>query len=84
MLVAIYQKSCENMDELKDGSVDLVVTSPPYWNSIDYDQHTKDPEKWYRTRKGTPYDEYLDWLTKCFLPRAFLEGYRESASRIAR
>jgi site-specific DNA-methyltransferase (adenine-specific) len=46
--------------------VDLVVTSPPYWNSIDYDQHTTDPQAWYRTRKGSPYDEYLDWLSHCF------------------
>lgn len=65
-MVAIYHKSCERMEELADGSVDLVVTSPPYWNSVDYDQHTKDPEAWYRTRKGTSYDEYLDWLTHCF------------------
>jgi site-specific DNA-methyltransferase (adenine-specific) len=64
--VAIYQKSCERMDELADCCVDLVVTSPPYWNSIDYDQHTTDPQAWYRTRKGGPYDEYLDWLTRCF------------------
>ena len=28
--VAIYQKDCRDMSELPDGSVDLVVTDPPY------------------------------------------------------
>lgn len=62
----LFLKSCEKMDELPDGSVDLVVTSPPYWNAIDYEQHVADPEKWYRTRRGGPYEEYLDWLRACF------------------
>jgi len=64
--VQIYCRSCERMDEVPDGSVALVVTSPPYWNSIDYDQHTADPEAWYRTRNGGPYEEYLEWLERCF------------------
>ncbi|HOV33690.1 MAG TPA: site-specific DNA-methyltransferase [Candidatus Hydrogenedens sp.] len=38
----IFLKSCENMEELKEGEVDLIVTSPPYWNAIDYDQHVED------------------------------------------
>lgn len=62
----LFHKSCEHMDEIPDGSVDLVVTSPPYWNAIDYEQHVADPEAWYRTRKETPYEEYLDWLKVCF------------------
>lgn len=62
----LFHKSCERMDEVPDGSVNLVVTSPPYWNAIDYEQHVADPEAWYRTRKGEPYEEYLDWLRLCF------------------
>lgn len=58
-------KSCEHM-EVPDESIDLVVTSPPYWNAIDYEQHVEDPTAWYRTRKGGPYEEYLDWLERCF------------------
>lgn len=61
-----YCKSCEDMSELPDSSIDLVVTSPPYWNAIDYDQHVEDPAAWYRTRRGEPYDDYLDWLARCF------------------
>jgi site-specific DNA-methyltransferase (adenine-specific) len=64
----IYHKSSEAMDELQDGTVALTVTSPPYWNAIDYDRHSGDGgEKWYRSRtygEGyAEYDEYLNWLT---------------------
>jgi len=62
----IYAASCEKMKQLKDDQVDLVVTSPPYWNAIDYEQHVQDPDRWYRTRRGSDYAEYLDWLTACF------------------
>jgi len=27
------------MDELPGGEVDLIITSPPYQNAIDYDAH---------------------------------------------
>jgi len=54
------------MDEIPDESIALVVTSPPYWNAIDYEQHVTDPTEWYRTRKGKPYEEYLGWLRTCF------------------
>lgn len=62
----IFLKSCERMDELADGTISLVVTSPPYWNAIDYDQHVDDASQWFRTRRGEPYAEYLDWLMRCF------------------
>ncbi len=54
------------MDELCDGSVSLTVTSPPYWNAIDYDRHAENPDQDYRTRKYSigyqDYIDYLDWL----------------------
>ncbi|MCS6861948.1 MAG: site-specific DNA-methyltransferase [Abditibacteriales bacterium] len=62
----IFCKSCERMDEIPDASIALVVTSPPYWNAIDYEQHVADPTAWYRTRRGGPYEEYLHWLRVCF------------------
>lgn len=66
----IYHGSCEDLSALKDGSVTLTVTSPPYWNAIDYDIHEKDPTQWYRTRKYSEgyqeYDEYLDWAERIF------------------
>jgi DNA modification methylase len=64
----IFCKSCENMDELPGGSVDLTVTSPPYWNAIDYDRHVEDASQNYRTRSYSVgyqgYSDYLVWLKK--------------------
>jgi len=51
---AIFRHSCERMPELDDGAVSLTVTSPPYWNAIDYDIHAEDRTRWYRTRKHGP------------------------------
>ncbi len=40
MFNQIYNKDCiEGMKDLPDSSVDLIVTSPPYNLSIEYDQH---------------------------------------------
>ena len=67
----IYQTSSEDLSALEDDSVTLTVTSPPYWNAIDYDLHAKDGDAtWYRTRQYAEgfkgYEEYLDWLTGIF------------------
>jgi len=56
------------MPELNDDSVTLTVTSPPYWNAIDYDIHASDKRQHYRTRAYangySDYAEYLDWLER--------------------
>ncbi|MBM4422950.1 MAG: site-specific DNA-methyltransferase [Chloroflexi bacterium] len=66
----IYHHSCENMREVKNDSVALTVTSPPYWNAIDYDIHASDKSQYYRTRNYasgySEYSEYLSWLEKVF------------------
>ncbi len=58
------------MPELADNSVALTVTSPPYWNAIDYDIHAMDKTQQYRTRAYSngfgEYIEYLDWLERIF------------------
>lgn len=58
------------MNQIVDNSVALSVTSPPYWNAIDYDIHASDNRQHYRTRaysEGyTEYNEYLDWLDHIF------------------
>lgn len=55
----IYNADSRTMKELKNGGVDLIITSPPYWNL-----------KNYKTSKqiglGQSYDEYLDELEKVF------------------
>jgi len=68
----ILQHSAEDLSLLDDESVALTVTSPPYWNAIDYDVHTRNCEAWYRTRRYgagyRDYSEYLEWLRKVFTP----------------
>ncbi len=58
------------MPEIGDDSVALTVTSPPYWNAIDYDVHASDKSQYYRTRAYSngfsEYEEYLDWLQRIF------------------
>jgi site-specific DNA-methyltransferase (adenine-specific) len=77
MFNQIYQHACEEMKELADGSVALTVTSPPYWNAIDYDIHAADKSQHFRTRTASrangysDYDDYLAWLE-----RIFTEVYR--------
>ncbi len=62
----VYVHSCARMEELPDGVVDLTVTSPPYWNAIDYDSHVADARDNYRPRHGVDYTAYLDFLRACF------------------
>ncbi|MFP3896954.1 MAG: DNA-methyltransferase [Anaerolineales bacterium] len=63
------------MDELADDTVALTVTSPPYWNAIDYDLHAKDNSQHYRTRSySNGYSNYIDYLE--WLKRVFSEVHR--------
>jgi len=66
----LYVASSEQMPQVADATITLTVTSPPYWNAIDYDRHANDPEQSYRTRqykKGfDDYHSYLDWVTEVF------------------
>lgn len=62
--IQLYQGSCTNMKELKDSSIDLIVTSPPYYNAIDYDRFNQ--KKNYKVRKDTDYSKFLIWLKECF------------------
>lgn len=66
----IFCHSSENMHEIPDNQVALTVTSPPYWNAIDYDIHASDKKQYYRTRKYSngfdEYTNYLEWLNRIF------------------
>ena len=72
----LYQKSSESMPELADGEVALTVTSPPYWNAIDYDVHSKHGNHaWYRTRKyAVGFEAYNEYLA--FINRVYQEVFR--------
>ena len=70
MINQIYQRSCESMPEIASESVALTVTSPPYWNAIDYEIHAENQDQNYRTRSYSSnfldYETYLDWLEVVF------------------
>lgn len=54
LLDHVYNKSCENMDDLTEGSIDLIVTSPPYHNLRAYSQ-------W------ATYQDYLNFIEKVLI-----------------
>ncbi len=62
--------SSECMPELADDAITLTVTSPPYWNAIDYDVHAAGEERFYRTRSYAQgfhdYTSYLEWIAGIF------------------
>lgn len=76
----LYNKSCFEMLEIADSAIALTVTSPPYWNAIDYDIHAKDKKAWHREREyaafGDTYDKYLENIEKVFgeVLRVTMEG----------
>ena len=58
-----YNRSCVKMPQCRDESVALTVTSPPYWNSIDYDIHTRNNGAWHRERDYAAFGAtFEDWL----------------------
>ena len=64
-------KSSDSMDEIPENTVTLTVTSPPYWNAIDYDVHAKNGnEQWYRSRQYAEgyesLEEYLYLMQRIF------------------
>ena len=66
----LYVGSAERMNHLRDGEVALTVTSPPYWNAIDYDRFTADPTSDYKTRRYAKgfrsYEEFLGLMSRVF------------------
>lgn len=65
-----YNSSCFDMKQVDSEQIALTVTSPPYWNAIDYDIHAKDNGAWHREREygafGRTYEDYLDNLGRAF------------------
>ena len=55
--VMLYLEDClEGMKKLEDGSIDAIVTSPPYNLDIKYGSYAD----------NKPRQEYLDWLVSIF------------------
>ena len=70
-----FPHSCIEMQECQDNLIALTVTSPPYWNSIDYDVHAKDTGAWHREREYSGFgDSFNAWLDN--IQEAFKEVHR--------
>lgn len=66
-----YCASSQEMPQCANNSIALAVTSPPYWNAIDYDIHVQQgKEVWYRERAyqalGQTFSSYLDNIAEVF------------------
>ncbi len=66
-----YHQSAFKMQQCADNSIALTITSPPYWNAIDYDVHSaKGNEAWHRNREyssfGKTFEDYLKNIQKVF------------------
>ena len=71
----LYNESSVNMRQCNDKSIALTVTSPPYWNAVDYDIHSKDKKAWHRKREYSNFGAtYEDWLEN--IRTVFQEVYR--------
>ena len=66
-----YCQSSEHMQQVADDSIALTITSPPYWNAIDYDLHALNGNAvWHREREysqfGGTYEEWLERIGQVF------------------
>ena len=61
-----YCQSSESMPQVSDGSIALTVTSPPYWDAIDYDLHAVGGnDVWHRQRDYSQFGKtYEQWLAR--------------------
>lgn len=67
---SIVVANSKDLSHLPDNKIALTVTSPPYHNAINYQEH-QDTEKWYR---GTVETSIGDWLEE--MRTVFSEVYR--------
>jgi len=68
-LNVVHYKSSTNMTEVADTSVDLIVTSPPYYNIKDYSQNGYQNQKHSETLENdignlNSFDNYINQLLK--------------------
>lgn len=67
---SIVVSNSKDLSELPENKISLTVTSPPYHNAINYQEH-QDTEEWYR---GTVEISLEDWLEEMRI--IFSEVYR--------
>ena len=67
---SIFVGNSKDLSQISDNKIALTVTSPPYHNAINYQEH-QDSKKWYR---GTAEGSLKDWLKE--ICEVFSEVYR--------
>ncbi|ATZ19414.1 DNA methyltransferase [Mesoplasma entomophilum] len=65
----IYYKSSSNMKEVEDCSIDLIITSPPYFNVKDYSKDGRQEENHSKRKRNDVsntaiYDNYINSMLK--------------------
>ena len=75
MTARLFCASSESMRLVEDHEITLTVTSPPYFNAIDYDRYAVDPGDDYRTRRyAVGFEDYASYLA--LMTRVFSEVHR--------
>lgn len=64
-LNSIVVADSRNLSQIGKNSVSLTVTSPPYHNAINYDEHQAS-QKWYRGTVGVPVESWLEEMKQVF------------------
>ena len=62
---SIVVSDSKDLSKIAKDSISLTVTSPPYHNAINYEDH-QSSRKWYRGTVGAPLESWVDDMRKIF------------------
>ena len=62
---SIVVSDSRDLSQIGKNTVSLTVTSPPYHNAINYDEHQVS-QKWYRGTVGAPIESWLEEMKQVF------------------
>ncbi len=63
---SIVVSDLRDLSKIGKNTVSLTVTSPPYHNAINYDEHQKASQKWYRGTVGVSIESWLEEMKQVF------------------
>ncbi|MGI0086344.1 MAG: DNA-methyltransferase [Nitrosotalea sp.] len=63
---SIVVSDSRDLSQIGKNTVSLTVTSPPYHNAINYDEHQKASQKWYRGTVGASIESWLEEMKQVF------------------
>ncbi|MDE1863152.1 MAG: site-specific DNA-methyltransferase [Thaumarchaeota archaeon] len=62
---SIFVADSRDLSQIRQNSVSLTVTSPPYHNAINYDDH-QSTQKWYRGTVSVPLEKWVEEMRQVF------------------